>query len=163
MVRIPEQTGTYVVYKLTFNDDSVYIGQTCNLDDRIRKHKRGWLARFGLTIAVVDILHTTITQTEALKLEIEFIKAHANSDVGLRNTVHNAGKTDKTSLLANKWTPKPVTRRAKRYKLGEANRLAAEVADVVARRAQEAKRGSKKQLTDFKLRWDWLMNNLYAT
>jgi len=75
----------HFVYRLTFDDDSKYIGITSNLNQRVNTHKKTWKKDYGLTIKHVEIVRTCESEREARVVETTIITAYGLGN--LRNKV----------------------------------------------------------------------------
>lgn len=58
-----------IVYRLRFNKNKIYIGQTSNLNRRIEEHKKHWKKVKNLKLKEVSIIKICDTLTEALAVE----------------------------------------------------------------------------------------------
>jgi len=78
----------FIVYKLFFDDDTTYIGQTGHLNNRLDQHKSVWKKSYGLDIVRVVVLDTASGRAESLRMESAHIRADEwtklrNKEVGL--------------------------------------------------------------------------------
>ena len=87
----------YIIYKLTFDDATIYIGQTSDLNARLAAHKPVW-KRKGLAITRVEVLHTPPTRARALALESACIKLH---DWELSRNIGQGQHTEADALLVS--------------------------------------------------------------
>ena len=81
-----------LVYKLTFDDGTEYVGQTQDLNQRLSQHKSVWKGLFGLDIAKVAILEWASTREKALRLEASYIEAYGLDN--LRNKFLDENRVD---------------------------------------------------------------------
>lgn len=74
----------FIIYKLTNPDNQVYIGQSCNIEDRLSRYRRGHckkqhllynsFIKYGFLNHKVEILYKELNKEEADRIEIELIK-----------------------------------------------------------------------------------------
>jgi len=87
----------YIIYQLKFSDKTFYIGQTKDLNSRLKGHKSLWKKELGLDIVNIKILDTATQRENALKLEKHYI---ASSDsLKLRNVAELDARYQKTHIL----------------------------------------------------------------
>ena len=76
-----------IVYKLTLSDNTIYIGQTKDLNSRILGHKQRFATEHKLTINSVEVLKFGYSLQETLELESKYIR-HYIEELG-RGAVRN--------------------------------------------------------------------------